>query len=74
VPLEPRYRDKAIGELAGRQFPGADSVPRLKRQLRDEMTRRAEQAWDVGGIELYLWLKSVGPVPLAASLLVSGRR
>ena len=71
IPLEPGPRERAIRELVNRQFGGLSNVPRLKTQLRQLLTERAEAAWRVGGIELYLSLMTAGPLPLAASLVIT---
>lgn len=61
IPLEPGPRERAIRELVTRQFTGLRNVPRLKAQLRQLLAERAEAAWRVGGIELYLSLMAAGP-------------
>jgi hypothetical protein len=70
IPLEPGSRERTIRELVARQFAGLGSVPELKAQLRRLLAERAEAAWRIGGIELYLSLMTAGPLPLAASLVI----
>jgi hypothetical protein len=62
VPLEPDERDRAIKSLADRQFARlGTSTPALKLQLREQLRRHAEAAWQSGGIELYLSQMRTGP-------------
>jgi hypothetical protein len=71
IPLEPGVREKAIGVLIRRQFAGTPSTSGAKAALRRHLTDLAEAARQTGGIELYLSLMKAGPVPLAASLLIT---
>lgn len=71
LPLDPDTRDRAITVLAERTFRGVDNAPHLKKEFMQDLQRKAKEAYSVGGIELYLSTLSVGPVPLASSLLVS---
>jgi hypothetical protein len=71
IPLEHGKRERAISDLIGQQFAGLDNLPRLKSRLRQHLADQAEAAWRVGGIELYLSLMSAGPIPLAASLVIT---
>lgn len=72
LPLDPPdARDRAIVALADLTFRGVDNAPHLKKQLMRDIQRKAKDAYKVGGTELYLSTLSVGPVPLASSLLVS---
>jgi hypothetical protein len=71
IPLEPDEREQAIRELTARQLRGLDGAPLMKARLRRHLADRAEAAWQVGGIELYLSLVAAGRLPLAASLLVT---
>jgi hypothetical protein len=71
IPLQPGTRERAIGELLTRQFAGTGNVPQFKRQLRQLLAERAEAAWRAGGIELCLSLMTAGPLPLAASLVIT---
>ncbi|MFJ3756878.1 hypothetical protein [Streptomyces sp. NPDC090080] len=72
LPLDPPDdRDRAIVALADLTFRGVDNAPHLKKQLMRDIQRKAKDAYKVGGTELYLSTLSVGPVPLASSLLVS---
>jgi hypothetical protein len=64
-------RDASVKALADRQFRGYDDRPQLKREFVEEMRARCREAADAGASELYLSLASVGPVPLAASLVVT---
>lgn len=69
--LEPEERDRGIVALADRQFRGVDNVPHLKNEFMRDLQRRAKDAYKVGGTELYLSTLTVGPLPLASSLLIS---
>ncbi|MEV2197920.1 hypothetical protein AB0I02_44135 [Streptomyces phaeochromogenes] len=69
--LEPEERDRCIAALADLQFRGIDNAPHLREQFMRDVQRKAKDAYDVGGIELYLSTLVVGLVPLASSLLTS---
>lgn len=69
--LEPEERDRCIAALADLQFRGIDNAPHLREQFMRDVQRKAKDAYDVGGMELYLSTLVVGPVPLASSLLTS---
>lgn len=71
LPLAPDDRDRGIVALAERQFRGVDNAPHLKEQLMRALQRKAKDAYNVGGTELYISTLTMGPVPLAASLLIS---
>jgi hypothetical protein len=71
IPLEPGSREKAIGSLIRRQFAVAPGASGVKAALRRHLTDLAEAAWQAGGIEFYLSLMKVGPLPVPASLLVT---
>ncbi|MHC3474485.1 hypothetical protein ACYF6T_38130 [Streptomyces sp. 7R007] len=67
----PDDRDRAIVALADLTFRGVDNAPHLKKQFMQDLQRKAKDAFRVGGTELYLSTLSLGPVPLASSLLIS---
>ncbi|MEV6792780.1 hypothetical protein AB0M87_12405 [Streptomyces sp. NPDC051320] len=69
--LDPDARDRGIVALAELQFRGVDNTPHLKEQFMRELQRKAKDAYKVGGTELYLSTLTIGPVPLASSLLIS---
>ncbi|MFJ3235155.1 hypothetical protein [Streptomyces sp. NPDC086787] len=71
LPLDPDVRDRAIVALAERTFHGVDNAPHLKKELMQDLQRKAKEAYSVGGTELYLSTLSIGKVPLASSLLIS---
>jgi hypothetical protein len=71
IPLEPGIRDKTIGTLIRRQFASVTGAASVKAGLRRHLTDLAEAAWQTGGIEFYLSLMKAGPLPLAASLLIT---
>ncbi|MEU6737149.1 hypothetical protein [Streptomyces physcomitrii] len=71
VSLDPEERDRCILALAEQQFRGNDSAPVLKERLMRDLQKRAKAAYRAGGVEMYLSTLTVGPVPLASSLLVS---
>ncbi|MER6187284.1 hypothetical protein [Streptomyces sp. NPDC001652] len=69
--LEPEERDRGIIALADRQFRGIDNAPQLKKELMRDLQRKAKEAYKVGGTEIYISTLTVGPLPLASSLLIS---
>ncbi|MGH4032436.1 hypothetical protein ACQB60_26250 [Actinomycetota bacterium Odt1-20B] len=69
--LDPDDRDRSIIALAERQFRGVDNAPRAKEQFMRELQRKARESYQAGGMELYLSTLTVGPIPLASSLLIS---
>ncbi|MCQ4196122.1 MULTISPECIES: hypothetical protein [Streptomyces] len=69
--LDPEGRDRGILALAELTFRGQDNAPHLKKQFMQDLQRKARDAYQVGGTELYLSTMAVGPVPLASSLLIS---
>lgn len=69
--LDPDDRDRGIIALADRTFRGVDNAPHLRDQFMRDLQRKAKDAYQVGGIELYLSTLTIGPVPLASSLLIS---
>jgi hypothetical protein len=71
LPLDPDDRDRGIVALAELTFRGMDNAPHLKKEFMRDLQRKAKDAYNVGGTELYLSTMSVGPVPLASSLLIS---
>ncbi|MFC8001920.1 hypothetical protein ACFUCH_02445 [Streptomyces olivaceus] len=71
LPLDPEERDRGIIALAELTFRGLDNAPHLKKEFMRDLQRKAKNAYTVGGTELYLSTMSVGPVPLASSLLIS---
>jgi hypothetical protein len=71
VSLDPEQRDRSILALAEQQFRGIDNAPLLKAQVMRELQRTAKDAYQAGGIELYLSTLQIGPLPLSSSLLVS---
>lgn len=71
LPLAPEDRDRGIIALADQQFRGVDNAPHIKKQFMRELQRKAKDAYNVGGTELYLSTLTIGPVPLSSSLLIS---
>jgi hypothetical protein len=69
--LDPEVRDRGIIALADLQFRGIDNAPHLKEQFMRELQKKAKESYKIGGIELYLSILTVGPLPLASSLLVA---
>jgi hypothetical protein len=63
--------ERSVRALVNRQFRGVDHQPALRRDLIETLLREAEQARRAGGIELYVATDAVGPLPLAASLVVT---
>ena len=71
IPLEPGIRERAIGTLMRRQFAGVNGAANVKAGLRRHLSDLAGAAWQTGGIDFYLSLMKAGPLPLAASLLIT---
>jgi hypothetical protein len=71
IPLQPRFREKAISALIRRQFAGTTGATGVRAALRRHLADLTEAAWQTGGIEFYLSLMTVGPLPVQASLLVT---
>ncbi|GAA3087652.1 hypothetical protein ACFQ0X_19510 [Streptomyces rectiviolaceus] len=71
LPLAPEHRDRGIMALADQQFRGVDNAPHIKKQFMRELQRRAKDAYNVGGTELYISTLTVGQLPLSSSLLIS---
>lgn len=71
IPLQPGFREKAISALIRRQFAGTTGAAGVRAALRRHLTDLTEAAWQTGGIEFYLSLMSVGPLPVQGSLLVT---
>jgi len=71
IPLQPRCREKAVSALIRRQFAGITGAAGVRAALRRHLTDLTEAAWQTGGIEFYLSLMTVGPLPVQASLLVT---
>lgn len=71
LPLDPDDRDRGIVALTELTFRGVDNAPHIKKQFMRDLQRKAKDAYRVGGTELYLSTLTIGPVPLASSLLIS---
>ncbi|MEU8978901.1 hypothetical protein [Streptomyces sp. NPDC048309] len=71
IPLNPEERDRSISALAERQFNGLDNAPLLKSEFMRDLQKKARDSYALGGTELYLSTLTIGPVPLASSLLIS---
>lgn len=71
LPLAPEHRDRGIIALADQQFRGVDNAPHIKKQFMRELQRKAKDAYNIGGTELYISTLTLGPVPLSSSLLIS---
>ncbi|MET8132027.1 hypothetical protein ABZV24_08690 [Streptomyces sp. NPDC005251] len=71
ITLEPEGRRQSVDGLVNRQFSGVDNEPRLRRLLRQELVERATDAFDRGGIELYISLQQAGSLTIPASLLIT---
>ncbi|UIX32340.1 hypothetical protein [Streptomyces sp. GQFP] len=69
--LDPDYRDRGIIALADRQFHGVENAPHIKKEFMRDLQRKAKDAYNAGGTELYISILTIGPVPLASSLLIS---
>jgi hypothetical protein len=71
IALEPERRRPSVDALVDRQFNGVENEPRLRRLLRDELFERATDAFEQGGIELYISLQQAGSLTIPASLLIT---
>ncbi|MFE2532871.1 hypothetical protein [Streptomyces sp. NPDC059371] len=71
IDLEPERRRQSVDALVNRQFNGVDNEPRLRRLLLQELIERATNAFDQGGLELYISLQRAGALTIPASLLVT---
>ncbi|WP_434594681.1 hypothetical protein [Streptomyces sp. A5-4] len=69
--LEPEKRERSVGALLDRQLKGIDNAAHFRRDLRQELMRRAADAYRGGGIELYLSMQQAGSLTIPASLLVT---
>jgi len=69
VELEPGRREHSVAALVKRQFAGIDNAPHLKAQARQQLLAQTEAAQQAGGLEMFLSLRQVAGVPLAASLV-----
>ena len=71
IPLEPQPRGRAVRALVDRQFAGQDHLPHLRRGAIEELETQAAAAYESGGVEMYVSMMVLGPVPVATSLVVS---
>lgn len=71
VALDPEVWPRRITALVDKQFRGIDNAPHIKAELRADLERRCQKAWESGGIELYLVSMDIHGIPVSASLLVT---
>lgn len=71
IALDPEVWPRRIQVMVDKQFRGIDNAPHLKAEMRGDLERRCQEAWEKGGIELYLGSMDVAGVPVSASLLVT---
>lgn len=71
IPLEPQLRERSVDALVNKQFSGVDDAPHLRQTVRQELLERAAEAYEAGGLELYLSLQQAGPLTIPASLLIT---
>ena len=71
IVLDPEVWPRRIGALVEKQFRGIDNAPHIKAEMRADLERRCRNAWEGGGVELYLVNMDIHGVPVAASLLVT---
>ncbi|WP_432746804.1 hypothetical protein H7827_20065 [Streptomyces sp. JH002] len=71
IPLEPERCIRSVDALVERQFKGVDDAPHVKKRVRDELLDQADKAIANGGVEMYLSLMKVGPIPVSASLVIT---
>ncbi|MEY9861274.1 hypothetical protein ABH935_006914 [Catenulispora sp. GAS73] len=71
IALDPEVWPRRIQVMVDKRFRGIDNAPHLKAELRGDLERRCQEAWEKGGIELYLGSMDVVGVPVSASLLVT---
>lgn len=71
IALDPEIWPRRIQVLVDKKFRGIDNAPHLKAEMRGDLERRCQDAWEKGGIELYLGSMDIVGVPVSASLLVT---
>ncbi|WP_194912031.1 hypothetical protein [Catenulispora rubra] len=71
IALDPEVWPRRIQVMVDKKFRGIDNAPHLKAEMRGDLERRCQEAWEKGGIELYLGSMDVVGVPVSASLLVT---
>ena len=71
IALDPEVWPRRIQVMVDKQFRGIDNAPHLKAEMRRDLERRCQEAWEKGGIELYLGSMDIAGVPVSASLLVT---
>lgn len=71
IALDPEIWPRRIAALVDDRFRGVDNAPHLKAQMREALARRAQEAWEGGGVELYLSMMVLDGIPVSASLLVT---
>jgi hypothetical protein len=71
IALDPEVWPRRIQAMVDKRFRGIDNAPHLKAEMRGDLERRCQEAWEKGGIELYLGSMDVAGVPVSASLLVT---
>jgi hypothetical protein len=71
IVLDPEVWPRRISALVEKQFRGIDNAPHLKAEMRADLDRRCRNAWDGGGVELYLVSMDIHGIPVSASLLVT---
>lgn len=72
IDLDPARAGADVAALVEHQWRGVDDAPLLKAEARASLLREAQDAADVGGLQLFLSVGTLGGIPLSASLLVSG--
>lgn len=71
IPLDEDRLLRSVDRLVRHQVGLADDKAQLRREIRDLIVTQAVQARAVGGIDFWISLTTAGPLPLAASLVIS---
>ncbi|MFL6114625.1 MAG: hypothetical protein ACJ786_25210 [Catenulispora sp.] len=71
IALDPQSWPRRIAAMVEKQFRGIDNAPHIKAEMRADLERRCRNAWEGGGVELYLASMDIHGIPVSASLLVT---
>jgi len=71
IALDPEVWPRRIAAMVDKQFRGIDNAPHIKAEMRADLERRCRNAWEGGGVELYLVSMDILGFPVSASLLVT---
>ncbi|MBW8803944.1 MAG: hypothetical protein JF587_08805 [Catenulisporales bacterium] len=71
IALDPQIWPRRIATMVEKQFRGIDNAPHIKAEMRADLERRCQNAWEGGGVELYMVSMDIHGIPVSASLLVT---